>query len=79
MITTVTGKNQVTVPAKLARQLDIKAGTRLEWEISDGALIVRPLLSRHELAAQLAGSGRGWLKADDDPIGDLLRERAEDE
>ncbi|MFO1422596.1 MAG: AbrB/MazE/SpoVT family DNA-binding domain-containing protein [Candidatus Competibacteraceae bacterium] len=30
MITTVTGKNQVTIPAELASELDIKAGTRLE-------------------------------------------------
>jgi AbrB family looped-hinge helix DNA binding protein len=47
MITTVTGKNQVTIPAKLAHQLDIQPGTRLDWAIGpDGVLIVRPLPKR---------------------------------
>jgi AbrB family looped-hinge helix DNA binding protein len=76
MITTVTGKNQVTIPAELARAFNIKAGTRLEWTPeADGALRVKPLPSRGELARRLAGIGRPWLKPDDDPIADLIRER----
>jgi AbrB family looped-hinge helix DNA binding protein len=31
MITTVTGKNQITIPAELARELDIAPGTKLDW------------------------------------------------
>jgi AbrB family looped-hinge helix DNA binding protein len=31
MVTKVTGKNQVTIPAALARELKITPGTRLEW------------------------------------------------
>ena len=31
MITRVTGKNQVTIPAALARELDIRRGSELEW------------------------------------------------
>ena len=47
MITTVTGKNQVTIPAELARELNIKAGTQLDWsKDEDGTLRVRPLPSR---------------------------------
>ena len=80
MITTVTGKNQVTLPAKLARALDIKPGTKLDWQLGeDGELIVRPVLSRAQLARKLAGIGREWLKPGDDPIGDLIRERVEDD
>jgi AbrB family looped-hinge helix DNA binding protein len=30
MITTVTGKNQITIPAELARESDIKPGTKLD-------------------------------------------------
>jgi AbrB family looped-hinge helix DNA binding protein len=31
MITTVAGKNQITIPAELARELDISPGTKLDW------------------------------------------------
>jgi AbrB family looped-hinge helix DNA binding protein len=33
IITKVTGKNQITIPAKFARELDIQPGTRLDWKI----------------------------------------------
>lgn len=32
MITTITGKNQVTVPASIVSQYNMRAGTRLDWE-----------------------------------------------
>ena len=43
MITRVTGKNQVTIPAALARELKITPGTRLEWSRSKGenGLLIR--------------------------------------
>ena len=80
MITTVTGKNQITIPAKLANQLDIQPGTRLDWTLGeDGVLIVRPLPTRGELARQLAGMGRSWLLPGADPIADLIEERVRDD
>ena len=78
MITTVTGKNQITIPAKLARQLDIQPGQRIDWSIGEnGVLTARLLPSRGELARQAAGMGRQWLEAGEDPIGDLVDERAD--
>jgi AbrB family looped-hinge helix DNA binding protein len=80
MITTVTGKNQVTIPAKLASQLAIQPGTRLDWSLGDdGVLLVRPLPSRGELARQAAGMGRAWLPEGVDPVTDLIDERLRDE
>ena len=47
MITTVTGKNQITIPAALARELDIAPGTRLDWEKGgEGILIVKIIPNR---------------------------------
>jgi AbrB family looped-hinge helix DNA binding protein len=80
MITTVTGKNQITIPAKLASQLEITPGTRLDWSVGkDGILIARPLPSRGELARRAAGMGRSWLPEGMDPIADLVEERLRDE
>ena len=76
MITTVTGKNQITIPAKLARQLDIQPGQRIDWSIGeDGVLTARLLPSRGEVARQAAGMGRQWLEPGADPIADLIDER----
>lgn len=80
MITTVTGKNQVTIPAELARELNIKAGTQLDWSRDeDGTLRAKPLPSRGELARRLAGIGASWLKPGEDPIAGLIRDRLADD
>jgi AbrB family looped-hinge helix DNA binding protein len=78
--TTVTGKNQLTIPAALARELDIGPGTQVEWELTkERTLVLRPLLSRAELARQLQGKWRHLFGPEDDPIGDLIRERVEED
>ena len=80
MITTVTGKNQITIPAKLARQLGIQPGQRIDWSIGEnGVLIARILPSRSELAQQAAGMGRHWLEPGVDPIADLIEDRVNDD
>ena len=43
---TVTGKNQITIPAVVVRELQIEPGMRLEFELGeDRSVIVRPKLS----------------------------------
>ncbi len=78
MIPTVTGKNQITIPAKLATQLDIKPGTQLDWSIGEnGVLIARLLPARGQLARKVAGMGRPWLTEGVDPVADLIQERVQ--
>jgi AbrB family looped-hinge helix DNA binding protein len=80
MTTTVTENNQVTIPPQIASEFDIHPGTRLEWyKTGEGTIAVKPLFSRGELARQLMGAGRHWLKPGADPIGDLIREREQDD
>jgi AbrB family looped-hinge helix DNA binding protein len=80
MITTVTGKNQVTIPADLARALNIKAGTRLDWtNEEDGTLRVKPLPGRGELADRLQGTARRWLRPGEDPVAELIAERTRED
>lgn len=80
MITTITDKNQITIPAELVKQLDLQPGTRLDWSVQgDGALLVRPLPSRGELARKVCGMGRQWPVAGADPIAELIADRVQDD
>ena len=80
MTTTVTESNQVSIPPEIVREFDIHPGTRLDWvSAGEGSIIVKPLRSRGEMARQLLGSGKRWLKPGADPIGDLLLERKHDD
>ncbi len=80
MTTTVTESNQVSIPPEIARDFDIHPGTQLEWaKAGEGAILVKLLPRRGELARQLMGAGRRWLKPGADPVGELIREREEDD
>lgn len=59
MITRITGKNQVTVPAEIARKEGMRPGTRLEWRPTDRAHIleVRVLPDPVSLSGYLRGRG----------------------
>src|SRR3984893_5523500 len=80
MITTVTGKNQITIPAELARELNISPGTRLDWAKGEtGVLIVKIIPNRAELARRLAGRGRRHLREGSNPIRDLVEDRVRED
>lgn len=80
MITTVTGKNMISIPAAIGRQLGIKAGYRLDWQLPADAvdtLSVRVIPDRAALAARLLGSGRR-AASKRKLVEELVREREED-
>ena len=80
MITKVTGKNQVTVPAIVARNAGIRVGTRLKWSETDceGVLQVRVLPDRGALASRLRSAGRKYLRPGARPIENLILEREQE-
>lgn len=63
MITTVTGKHQITIPAKLAAAMGIVPGSRLEWQETNRPAVirVRVLPDRRAIANGLLGAGRAYL------------------
>ncbi|MFP4165878.1 MAG: AbrB/MazE/SpoVT family DNA-binding domain-containing protein [Opitutales bacterium] len=70
MKTTITGKNQVTLPAELVRELGWKPGTRLDWQkFDDNSLVARSQPSRGEIARRVMGRARA--KPGTDPVTDL--------
>ena len=81
MITTVTGKNQVTIPAKLAKELGIKPGNRLDWQHSKEKDMVRVkiLPARQAMVMSLMGAGKKFLKKGEDPIAELVKQRKEED
>jgi|GEM_PF-5801390 len=60
MITTLMGKNRVTLPAELIAELGLKRGARLEWLVDKkrGRLIAKVQPSRGQLLARAREIGR---------------------
>ena len=80
MLTTINGKNQVTLPAEIVRALGLTPGMRLAWRIGpDGRLVATPQPSRAQHAGALLGAGRKYVRLGSDPMRDLIAEREQDD
>jgi AbrB family looped-hinge helix DNA binding protein len=81
MITRVTGKNQVTVPAEIAAKTGLRNGSRLEWKLTGkrNVLEVHVLPDRASLAQALRGRGRKALRRRGSPVDRLVAERSREE
>ena len=77
MITTITRKNMVTIPAEIGRRLGIKPGYRLDWQPVEGKeeILVRVIPDRGELARRLLGAGRQFAP-ERNAVAELIQERA---
>ena len=77
MITTVTQKNMITIPAEIGRRLGIKPGYRLDWQPVEGKeeILLRVIPDRDELARRLLGAGRKFAP-ERDAVAELIQERA---
>lgn len=79
MITTITQKNMVTIPADLARRFGIKPGWKLDWQAVDDKdeIVVRVIPDRAELARRLLGAGKKF-SPQRDSVAELVAEREAD-
>ena len=75
---TLTGKNQVTVPAELAKQMSLQPGTRLQWEAGSapGTILVRVQPSIQQRLARAQEIGKAF--AGRDFVKELIEEREEE-
>jgi len=48
-------KGRVTIPKSIRERLNIEAGERVDIEIEDGAVVIRPQISRDEFIATMDG------------------------
>ena len=79
MITTVTQKNMITIPAEVGRRFGIKPGYRLDWQpVEDkDVILVRVIPDRGELARRLLDAG--WrVSPERDAVAELIAERAKE-
>lgn len=78
MITTVTQKNMITIPAALGRQSGIRPGYRFYWQpvVERDEILVRVIPDRKELARRLLGAGRRF-SPERSAVDELIAERAE--
>ena len=81
MTTTLTGKNQITVPAEITRRLGLAAGAQFDWAVSDQpdqiTITIKP--SRKQLLERVRAIGRKFRKPGQDPVADLIRAREEED
>lgn len=80
MITTVTTKKMVSIPASITRQIGIEPGWKLDWEVGPepDELRVRVIPDRRGRARRLRGGGRSQYSGDDVVTG-LVAERESEE
>ena len=82
VISRMTRKNQVTIPAEIVRRAGLKPGSRLDWRLTDreGVLEVVVLPDRASLAASLRGRGnRRKTTLEGSAVERLHQERREEE
>lgn len=72
----VSSKHQIAVPSEARKRLGIKAGDRLEVEIRNDGIFLRP--SAGTVADRLYGSGRGLYGPDPVAYVRALRDEWED-
>lgn len=79
MITTVTGKNMISIPSAVAQQYGIEPGWKLDWKpgAEPDTLVVRLLPGRGAQARRLRGAGRRLTGASR-AVADLGAEREQD-
>jgi len=79
MTTTVTMKNQVTLPAAIVAKAGIEAGFRLDWSLGkNGELRAKPLPPLEQVVKSLRGRGKKFLPKGRSAVADLIEERSKE-
>ncbi len=84
MTTTLTGKNQVTVPVEITREMGLEAGARFHWERGEqpGTIVIHVQPTIRQLLDRAQELGRQAKKEHElqgrDLIAELIAERAEE-
>lgn len=71
----------MTVPAEISQKLGLTAGAQLEWALGDqpNKIVITIKPTRRQMLERIRAIGRKWKKPGQDPIGQLVRERVQDD
>ena len=70
--TTISSKNQITLPARLLREIGLKPGDKVAVEVEDGCLVLHP--RPKDWVSYTAGSMPGYYGKTKEDIDQYLRE-----
>jgi antitoxin component of MazEF toxin-antitoxin module len=82
MTTTLSPDLTTAVPPALAERFNLRPGAQLDWEADEDRLVIHVKAAaptREELARRLHELGAKHRAAAADAIGDLIRERADED
>ena len=71
MTTTLTGKNQVTVPVEITQRLGLAPGTQFDWAVGNrpNKIVITIKPTRKQLLERVRALGRKARRPGEDPIG----------
>ncbi len=64
MISTVTSKGQVTIPKEIRLFLKIKPSDKVDFEVENGRVILKPIKTLLNLRGSVSAKGKGDLDAE---------------
>src|SRR3954453_4621492 len=81
MITTLTGKNQITVPAEITQKLGLASGTQFEWAVGDqpNKIIITIKPTRKQMLQRIRELGRKGKRPGVDEGAEFVKWREADD
>ena len=81
MTTTLTGKNQITVPAEITQKLGLIPGAQLDWALGDepNKIVITIKPTRKQLLERVRELGRKAKRPGVDEVAEFIKWRAADD
>ena len=81
MTTTLTGKNQITVPAEITQKLGLTAGAQFDWAMTNqpNKIVITIKPSRKQLLARIRELGRQAKHPGGDAVAEFVQWRVSDD
>ena len=81
MTTTLTGKNQITVPAEITQKLGLKRGAQFDWAMGDqpNKIIITIKPTRKQMLERVREIGRKFKRPGVDEVAEFIKWREDDD
>lgn len=81
MTTTLTGKNQITVPAEITQKLGLRRGAQFDWVVGaqPNKIVITVKPTRKQLLERVRQLGRKAKRSGVDEVAEFIKWREEDD